>query len=91
MIRSRGGCVGHIPSASGTLATDTFLMCSLAGVTTGFDIVRHHNGVPQITATGGHRPGTIFKSSDFVRYKPLLSFSLSVYRHFLAVLSDQHL
>ena len=42
--------------------TITFLMCSLAGVTTGFDIVRQHNGVPRISATGGHRPGTITKS-----------------------------
>lgn len=64
MIRLRGGYIGHLPSTSGTLPTDTILMCSLAGVTTGFDIVRQHNGVPQITATGGHRPGTIPKSFD---------------------------
>lgn len=61
MIRLRGGYIGHLPSSSGPY-NSTFLMCSLAGVTTGFDIVRQHNGVPQITATGGHRPGTIHKS-----------------------------
>lgn len=46
MIRIRGGYIGHLSSTSGILPTDTFLMCSLAGVTTGFDIVRQHNGVP---------------------------------------------
>lgn len=70
MNRLRGGYIGHLPSTSGTFPTDTFLMCSLAGVTTGFDFVRHHNGVPHITATGGHRPGTILKSSCFIRCQP---------------------
>jgi hypothetical protein len=77
MIRLREGYIGHLPSTSGTFPTDTFLMCSLAGVTTGFDFVRHHNGVPHIMATGGHRPGTISKSSCFIRW---MSSSLFFWR-----------
>jgi hypothetical protein len=67
MIRLRGGYIGQLPSITGILPTDTFLMCSLAGVTTGVDIVRQHNGVPPITATAGHRPGSILKSFVYVR------------------------